>query len=174
MAKGTINKVVLIGRLGKDPEVRYTTSNIPVATLSLATNDRYKDKNTDQYVDTTEWHRVNVFGKQAETLGTYAKRGQLLYVEGRIRTNKWQDQTGQDRYTTEIVAIQTQMVGGQSELQSPPLSDYVPPEFATPSAEAIPPVNAAENKPSPTASKPTTPDINKIQNVNFDDDDIPF
>lgn len=169
MAKGTVNKVILLGRLGRDPEVRNMPSGMSVATLSVATNDGYKDKATGQFIESTEWHRVNVFGQQAETLGTYAKKGEIIYVEGRIRTNKWQDRSGQDRYTTEIVAIQTQMVGGQSNIENPPLSDYVPPEVSMPSSETIPPVN---NSTATTPAKQNVPDINKIQD--FDNDEIPF
>jgi single-strand DNA-binding protein len=110
MAKGTVNKVILIGRLGANPEIKYMPSGRAVSTFSVATNDGYKDKQTGQFIESTEWHRINVFGQQAETLGSYAKKGQLLYVEGKIRTNKWQDKNGQDRYTTEIVALQTQMI----------------------------------------------------------------
>ena len=172
MAKGTVNKVILIGRLGRNPEIRYIPSGIAVATLSLATNDGYKDKNTGQFVDTTEWHRVNVFGQQAETLGNYAKKGQLIYVEGRIRTNKWQDHSGQDRYTTEIVAIQIQMVGGKSDTENPPMSDYISSQVATPSLETI--QTLKETVTTPVATEPDSPDIDKIQDVEFDDDDIPF
>lgn len=172
MAKGTVNKVIIIGRLGKDPEVRYMPSGMVVATLSLATNDGYKDKNTGQFIDITEWHRVNVFGQQAETLRTYAKKGQLVYAEGRIRTNKWQDNAGQDRYTTEIVAIHTQMVGGQTDIQNPPLFDYIPPEVEIPSSDTKSPVKNSENLTVPEAKNLNIPDIDKIQD--FDDDDIPF
>jgi single-strand DNA-binding protein len=110
MAKGTVNKVILIGRLGINPEVKYMPSGRAVSTFSIATNDGYKDKQTGQFIESTEWHRINIFGQQAETIGNYAKKGQLLYVEGKIRTNKWQDKNGQDRYTTEIIALQTQMI----------------------------------------------------------------
>ena len=91
MAKGTVNKVILLGRLGADPEVRYMPSGMSVANLRLATNDGYKDRQTGQFVENTEWHRVVIFGKQAETVAQYTQKGSLLYIEGRIRTNKWQD-----------------------------------------------------------------------------------
>jgi single-strand DNA-binding protein len=146
MAKGTINKVIVLGRIGVQPEVRYMPSGMAVMSLSIATNDGYKDKNTGQFVDQTEWHRVSIFGKQAETIGTYVKKGDLLYVEGRIKTSKYQDRnTGEDRYSTEIVAIQTQMIGGKSEGGNAPLPDYIPDHvpmssgtenFARPSTEA--------------------------------------
>ena len=146
MAKGTVNKVILVGRLGKDPEVKHMPSGMAVITISLATNNGYKDKNTGQFVNTTEWHRVNVFGQQAETLGTYAKKGQLIYAEGRIRTNKWQDNTGHDRYTTEIIATQTQMVGRQSEIENSSLPEYLPSELETPSSQKILAIDKTENE----------------------------
>lgn len=125
MAKGTVNKVILLGRIGIKPEVRYMPSGTSVMTISLATNDGYKDKNTGEFIELTEWHRVNIFGQQAETIGKYSKKGDLLYVEGRIRTNKYQDKTtGQDRYSTEIVAIQIQMIGNKSRDQELPLNGY--------------------------------------------------
>ena len=114
MAKGTVNKVVLLGRLGADPEVRYMPSGMAVANLRLATNDGYKDKNSGEFVESTEWHRVVLFGRLAEIANEYLKKGSLAYVEGRIRTNKWQDQSGQDRYTVEVVANEMQLIGGSA------------------------------------------------------------
>jgi len=112
MAKGTLNKVIIIGRLGADPEVRYMPSGSAVANLRIATNDGYKDKQSGQFVETTEWHRVVLFGRLAEIAGQYLTKGRLVYVEGRIRTSKWQDKSGQDRYTTEVVANEMQLLGG--------------------------------------------------------------
>lgn len=112
MAKGTVNKVILLGRMGADPEVRYMPNGTAVATLRLATNDGYKDKNTGQFVENTEWHRVVLFGRLGEIAGEYLRKGSMAYVEGRLRTNKWKDQSGQDRYTTEIVADEMQLIGG--------------------------------------------------------------
>ena len=119
MAKGTVNKVVLLGRLGADPEVRYMPSGNAVANLRLATNESYKDKQTGQAVDNTEWHRVVMFGKPAEVIAEYCKKGSQLYIEGRIRTNKWQDNQGQDRYTTEIVGKEFQFIGGGDKSDKP-------------------------------------------------------
>ncbi len=113
MAKGSVNKVILLGRLGADPEVRYLPSGGAVTNLRVATNEGYKDKQTGQFVESTEWHRVVLFGRLAEIAGEYLKKGRNVYIEGRIRTNKWQDQSGQDRYTTEIVAAEMQLIGGQ-------------------------------------------------------------
>lgn len=102
MARG-VNKVILIGNLGVDPETRYTANGNPVTNLSLATDESYKDRNTGQMVPRTEWHRIVMFGKIAEVAGQYLRKGSKVYIEGRLQTRKWQDQSGQDRYTTEIV-----------------------------------------------------------------------
>lgn len=100
---GSLNKVMLIGRLGADPELRYMPSGQPVANFNLATDDSYKDKNTGQKVDRTDWHKVAVFGKSAEFCSNYLSKGRLVYVEGKLQTRKWQDRDGNDRYTTEVV-----------------------------------------------------------------------
>lgn len=102
MARG-VNKVILIGNLGVDPEVRYTANGNAVTNLSVATDESYKDRNTGQMVPRTEWHRVVMFGKVAEVAGQYLRKGSKVYIEGRLQTRKWQGQDGQDRYTTEIV-----------------------------------------------------------------------
>ena len=102
MARG-VNKVILIGNLGVDPETRYTANGNPVTNLSLATDESYKDRNTGQMVPRTEWHRIVMFNKIAEIAGQYLRKGSKVYIEGRLQTRKWQDQSGQDRYTTEIV-----------------------------------------------------------------------
>ncbi|WP_446903041.1 single-stranded DNA-binding protein [Burkholderia sp. YIM B11467] len=109
----SVNKVILVGNLGADPEVRYLPSGDAVANIRLATTDRYKDKASGDYKEVTEWHRVNFFGRLAEIVSEYLKKGSSVYIEGRIRTRKWQDQAGQDRYSTEIVADQMQMLGGR-------------------------------------------------------------
>lgn len=123
MAKGTVNKVILLGRLGADPEIRYMPSGSAIANLRLATTEGYKDKQTGQFVETTEWHRVVVFGKRAEVVGEYCKKGSSIYVEGRMRTNKWQDKEGKDRYSTEVVSSEFQLIGGKPDAQSKG-SDY--------------------------------------------------
>ena len=102
MSRG-INKVILIGNLGQDPEVRYTQSGDAVVTISLATSESWKDKNTGEAQERTEWHRVVFFGKVAEVVEKYLTKGSKVYVEGQLRTRKWQDKDGQDRYTTEVV-----------------------------------------------------------------------
>ena len=108
----SVNKVILIGNLGKDPETRYLPSGDAVTNISLATTDTWKDKSGEKQ-EHTEWHRVAFFGKTAEIAGEYLKKGSPVYVEGRIRTRKWQDKEGQDRYSTEIVGDRMQLLGGR-------------------------------------------------------------
>ena len=108
----TINKAIILGRLGRDPEVRYTSGGMAVANISIATNSRSKDQ-TGQWVDVTEWHRVVLFNKTAEIAEKYLKKGGAVYVEGRIQTKNWEDkESGQKRYSTEIIADQMKMMGG--------------------------------------------------------------
>ena len=111
MARG-INKVILVGTLGRDPETKYMPSGGAVTNISLATSEQWKDKNTGERQERTEWHRVVFFNRLAEIAGQYLRKGQQAYVEGSLRTRKWQGQDGQDRYTTEIVATEMQMLGG--------------------------------------------------------------
>ncbi len=112
MARG-VNKAILVGNLGRDPEIRYSPSGAAVANVNIATTDSWKDKNTGEQQERTEWHRVVFFGRLAEVVGEYLKKGSQVYVEGRIQTRKWQDKEGNDRYTTEIVANEMQMLGGR-------------------------------------------------------------
>jgi single-strand DNA-binding protein len=109
----SVNKVILVGNLGADPEVRYLPSGDAVANIRLATTDRYKDKASGEMKEATEWHRVAFFGRLAEIVSEYLKKGSSVYLEGRIRTRKWQAQDGTERYSTEIVAEQMQMLGGR-------------------------------------------------------------
>ena len=108
----SVNKVILIGNLGRDPEIRYLPSGDAVANLRIATTDKFKDRNGEQQ-EVTEWHSVAFFGKQAEICGQYLKKGSQVYVEGSLRTRKWQDKDGNDRYTTEIRGDRMQMLGGR-------------------------------------------------------------
>ncbi|MFQ0972408.1 single-stranded DNA-binding protein [Gilliamella sp. BG6] len=103
MASRGINKVILVGNLGQDPEVRYMSNGNAVANISIATSETWKDKQTNESREKTEWHRVVVFGKLAEIAGEYLKKGSQVYLEGQLQTRKWQDQSGQDHYTTEVV-----------------------------------------------------------------------
>ena len=109
----SVNKVILVGNLGADPETRYMPSGDAVTNIRIAMTDRYKDKQSGEFKEATEWHRIAFFGKLAEIAGQYLKKGSSVYIEGRIRTRKWQDQSGQDKYSTEIVADQMQMLGGR-------------------------------------------------------------
>jgi len=112
MARG-INKVILIGNLGADPETRYMPSGGAVTNLSIATTDQWKDKQTGEQKERTEWHKVAMFGRLAEIAAEYLRKGSQVYVEGRLQTRKWQDRDGNDRYTTEIIANEMQMMGGR-------------------------------------------------------------
>jgi len=119
MAKKGVNKVILVGNLGQDPDIKYMPSGDCVANLSLATGESWKDKNTGQMQDKTEWHKIAVFGKLAEICGEYLRKGSQVYFEGKLQTRKWQDQSGQDKYTTEVVVDSfdgvMQMLGGKVE-----------------------------------------------------------
>jgi len=114
----SVNKVILVGNLGRDPETRYTTSGDAVTNIRVATTDTWKDKNGEKQ-ERTEWHTVVFFGRQAEIAGEYLKKGRQVYVEGRLQTRKWQDKEGQDRYTTEIVADRMQMLGSREGSGAP-------------------------------------------------------
>ncbi len=117
MARG-VNKVILVGNLGADPEVKYLPSGTAVANITLATSSSWKDKNTGDQQESTEWHRVAMFARLAEIAGEYLKKGRQIYVEGRLQTRKWQDKDGNDRYTTEVIANEMQMLGGRGDDQS--------------------------------------------------------
>ena len=112
MARG-INKVILVGNLGQDPETRYMPSGAAVTNFTVATNESWKDKQTGEQKDRTEWHRVAMFNRLAEIAAEYLRKGSQVYIEGKLRTRKWQDQNGQDRWTTEIIADEMQMLGGR-------------------------------------------------------------
>lgn len=117
MQKGSVNKVVLVGHLGADPESRFTPSGVAVTTFNMATNESWKNKD-GEYEDRTEWHRIVLYGKAAETASKYMKKGQLTYVEGRIRTRSWEDKEGMTRYTTEVLGDRFTMLGRKGENQS--------------------------------------------------------
>lgn len=123
MASRGINKVILVGNLGQDPDVRYMPNGSAVANITIATSDSWRDKATGEQREKTEWHRVVLFGKLAEVAGQYLKKGSQVYIEGQLQTRKWQDQSGQDRYSTEVVVQGfngvMQMLGGRHQGQSP-------------------------------------------------------
>jgi single-strand DNA-binding protein len=112
MARG-VNKVILVGNLGKDPETRYMPSGSAVTNLTLATSESWKDKQTGEAQERTEWHKIAMFGRLAEIAAEYLRKGSQVYIEGKLRTRKWQDKEGKDRYTTEIVADEMQMLGSK-------------------------------------------------------------
>ncbi|MEO1079289.1 MAG: single-stranded DNA-binding protein [Pseudomonadota bacterium] len=164
MASRGVNKVILVGNLGADPETRFMPSGGSVTNVRLATSETWKDKQTGQPQERTEWHRVVFFNRLAEVAGEYLRKGSKVYVEGSIRTRKWQDQSGQDRYTTEIVGNEMQMLdsrnamaGGASGGDSMGAYDY--PEASGAAAPARAP------SPAPTGSPPAQDPY---------DDDIPF
>ena len=149
----SVNKVIIVGNLGRDPETRYLPSGEAVTNISVATTETWKDKASGEKKEATEWHRISFFGKLAEIAGEYLKKGSQVYVEGRLRTRKWQDKDGQDRYTTEVVAERMQMLGSRAGSGEP---------RGEPAMES----RTAEPKPA-AAKKPAG---------KFDDmeDDIPF
>jgi len=112
MARG-VNKVILVGNLGKDPDIKYTASGAAIANITVATSESWNDKQTGEKQEKTEWHRVVFFRRLAEIAGEYLRKGSQVYIEGKLQTRKWQDQSGQDRYTTEIVANEMQMLGSR-------------------------------------------------------------
>ncbi len=167
MSRG-VNKVILVGNLGADPEVRYTAGGSAVATVNLATTDSWQDKQTGERQDRTEWHRVVLFNRLAEIAGEYLRKGRQIYVEGRLQTRKWQDQSGQDRYTTEIVANDMQMLGGRDEASFTPSAgggqQYAPPPPSAGTSRTMPPA---------AGSPPSVASGNRPPSADFDDD-IPF
>lgn len=178
MARG-INKVILIGNLGQDPETRAMPSGNAVTNVSIATSESWRDKQTGQQQDRTEWHRVVFFNRLAEIAGEYLRKGSKVYVEGSLRTRKWQDQSGQDRYTTEIVANELQMLdgrgdnggdymGGAQQGYGAPQQSYGGSQnYAPPASGGGYPQGGMKPAPAPQAAPPSG---------GFDDfdDDIPF
>lgn len=122
----SVNKVILVGNLGKDPDSRYLPNGDAVCTLSIATSEQWKDKATGEKKEATEWHRCTTFGKLAEICGQYLKKGSQVYIEGSLRTSKWKDKDGQDRYTTEIRADTMKMLGGNASPQHKEQSEKKP------------------------------------------------
>ena len=160
MARG-INKVILIGNMGSDPEIRYMPSGGAVATLSLATSETWKDKQSGERQERTEWHRVVCFNRLGEIAGEYLRKGSKVYIEGSLRTRKWQDQQGQDKYTTEIVANEMQMMDSRGGSDNGASYDSMP-QSSSPAAA----------KPAPSSAKPQS----QAPQESFGDldDDVPF
>lgn len=141
MSKGSVNKVILVGNLGQDPETRYMPSGGAVTNVTLATSETWKDKRSGQQQERTEWHRVVFFNRLAEIASEFLKKGSKVYLEGSLRTRKWQDQSGQDRYTTEIVAAEMQMldrINSVSPVTEPEVKNPRPIEPMDPLKEEIP------------------------------------
>ncbi|EMX8466979.1 single-stranded DNA-binding protein [Serratia marcescens] len=164
MASRGVNKVILVGHLGQDPEIRYMPSGDAVATLSLATSETWRDKQTGEQKEKTEWHRVVLFGKLAEIAGEYLRKGAQVYIEGALRTRKWADQSGQERYTTEVVVSVNgtmQMLGGRSQADNAGSSasgGWGQPQHSNQSG---------------TPAQPSSPPTGNEPPMDFDDD-IPF
>ncbi|WP_294610088.1 single-stranded DNA-binding protein [uncultured Gilliamella sp.] len=171
MANRGINKVILVGNLGQDPEVRYMPNGNAVANFSIATSESWKDKQTGENRDRTEWHRVVVFGKLAEIAGEYIKKGTQVYLEGQLQTRKWQDQSGQDRYTTEVVI---NPIGGTLQILGSRNSENVDDssQHWGQSANNISSAPVSPARPT-TQATPTTQPKSPEPPMDFDDD-IPF
>lgn len=131
----SVNKVILVGNLGRDPEVRFLPSGEAVANVTIATTSKYKDKSGEK-VEETEWHRVTLFGKLAEIVGEYLKKGRPVYVEGRIKTRKYTDKDGAEKYATDIIANEMQMLGGRDDGGNPAPKPAAAPRQATPKASS--------------------------------------
>jgi len=171
MARG-INKVILVGNLGADPETRYTASGSAITNIRVATSESWRDKQTGEKQERTEWHRVVFFSRLAEIAGEYLRKGSQVYIEGSLRTNKWQDQSGQDRYSTDIVANEMQMLGsrgGESfdrPAQTPQQQDTGFRDPAPQPGAASPQGTAPQQAAQPQAAPPA--------DDGFAEDDIPF
>lgn len=165
----SVNKVILVGNLGRDPEVRYMPNGEAVCNFSIATTDNWKDKN-GQKQERTEWHNIVMYRKLAEIAGEYLKKGRPVYVEGRLQTRKWQTKEGQDRYTTEIIADQMQMLGGRDSGGSNASYDDMNQDQDSSQSGAPARQSAPSSAPAVQAAKPAA------GGSSFDefDDDIPF
>ncbi|WP_257284854.1 single-stranded DNA-binding protein [Endozoicomonas sp. SESOKO1] len=193
MARG-VNKVILVGNLGNDPDVRFTPNGSAVANLSLATSESWKDRNTGQQQEKTEWHRVVIFGKLAEIAQQYLRKGSKVYIEGKLQTRKWQGQDGQDRYTTEIVvdgfsgqmqmldgrqegAMGTPSMGGGYQQQAPQQQSYTPQESYTPQQTqqyGSPQQQQQQHQPAQSQQQQPAPQPQPAGGFDDFDDDIPF
>jgi single-strand DNA-binding protein len=191
MFNRSVNKVVLVGNLGKDPEMRYMPNGNAVASLTLATTESWKDKQTGERKDKTEWHRLTVFNRLGEMCGEYLKKGAKIYVEGKLQTRKWQGQDGQDRYTTEIVVSEIQMMDSRNPAQGQGAYQANAPQQGMPAQQswgnapqapvqpAAPQMAPAYQQPAP-ASQPPKPQQPKQEPTQYNeppmdfDDDIPF
>ena len=163
----SVNKVILVGNLGRDPEVRYTPDNSAITNISIATTDQWKDKSGEKQ-ERTEWHRVAFFGRLAEIAGEYLKKGSQVYVEGRLQTRKWQDKDGNEKYTTEIVADRMQMLGSRGGMGGPDMGADMGAEMDD--RPAPPPRSSSSGSRPPAGSSGAKP-AGKFDDL---EDDIPF
>lgn len=163
----SVNKVILIGNLGRDPEVRYTPSNLAICTISIATTRNSKNRDSGDRMEETEWHRVVFFDRLAEIAGEYLKKGRSVYVEGRLRTRKWQDKDGKDQYTTEVMATEMQMLGSREGMGGGASGDDDGGGYAPRQAPAARP-------PAPAAPRPAAKPAASATGFDNMDDDIPF
>ncbi|MCK9510622.1 MAG: single-stranded DNA-binding protein [Pigmentiphaga sp.] len=169
----SVNKVILVGNLGRDPEVRYSPEGAAICNVSIATTSQWKDRNTGERREETEWHRVVFYNRLAEIAGEYLKKGRSVYVEGRLKTRKWQDKdTGADRYSTEIVADQMQMLGGRGDTGEGGGGGYGGGGYG----DAPPPARSQQQRPAPQRAPAAAPAAANPPSSNFADmeDDIPF
>lgn len=181
MANRGINKVIVLGHLGQDPEVRYMPSGGQVTNIRIATSESWRDKDTGEQKETTEWHRVVFFNKLAEIAGQYLKKGSQVYIEGSLRTRKWQGQDGQDRYSTEIIANEMQMLGGKpgsgggsgGGSRDNYDDSYSAPPRSAPQNRGNRDAYGSDNPGGNQGSGTQRPPANKASN-DFVDDDIPF
>lgn len=164
----SVNKVILVGNLGRDPEIRYLPSGEPVANITIATSSKYKSK-TGELVEETEWHRVTFFGKLAEIAGQYLKKGRPVYVEGRLKTRKYTDKDGVEKYATDIIANEMQMLGGREGMGEPSGDDGGGYDGA-PRRAAPAPQRPAAAAPAPRQAPAPRP----ASGFDDMDDDIPF
>lgn len=192
MASRGVNKVILVGNIGQDPEIRYMPSGGAVTNISVATSETWKDKQSGQAQERTEWHRVVFFNRLAEIAGEYLRKGSKIYIEGSLRTRKWQDQQGQDRYSTEIVASEMQMLDSRGGADSSPMggggyeddSSYGAPGPGSAPSYGAPapgpggsaPARSAPQRPASAPQNPQTSPSHQASPADFDgfDDDIPF
>ena len=153
MSRG-INKVILVGNLGNDPDIRYTAGGAAIANISLATTASWRDKESGEQQERTEWHRVVFFGRLAEIVSEYLKKGSQVYVEGRLQTRKWEDKTGNDRYTTEIVANEMQMLGGRGGGGGMPPNEQAPASMSDSKPDSGPAAVTVAASPSAVYASP--------------------
>ena len=164
----SVNKVIIVGNLGRDPEVRYMPSGDAIANIAVATSYKSKDKNTGEQKELTEWHRISFFGRLAEIVAQYLKKGSSVYVEGRLRTHKYTDKDGIEKYSTEIVAEQMQMLGGRQGMGGDSMDD------AGGSYENSRPAQAPAARPQQAQTPPPRPAPKPAASFTDMDDDIPF